>query len=85
MNNAERAAQLLEQEPLTRSELEQRLGTSQQRVSEILRKVGAHVVGYVQPPKQGRPAPLYSLEPQEASREWKFGRVSSVFDLGSRA
>lgn len=77
---------LLEQEPLTRQELESRMGIAQQRASEVLRKVGAHVVGYKPAPRQGRPAPIYAIgETRPVSRGWSFGAVSSVFDLGSRA
>jgi hypothetical protein len=78
---------MLKREPMTRRELEAELGTSQQRISEILRAVGARVVGYQPPPKQGRPAPIYAIgEEQEVSREWVFGPVASVWaGLGSRA
>jgi predicted transcriptional regulator len=82
----EHAERLLQDTPMTRRELERALNTTQQRVSEILRKLDAHVVGYVPPPAQGRPAPIYAVgDTREASREWKFGRVNSVFQLGSRA
>jgi predicted ArsR family transcriptional regulator len=87
MNNADRAAELLQHEPMTRYELECRLGTSQQRACEIIRAVGAQVVGYAQPPKQGRPAPIYALvdvEPEaKPERRLAIGRVSSVWQLGA--
>jgi predicted transcriptional regulator len=82
----EQAERLLQDTPMTRRELERALNTTQQRVSEILRKLDAHIVGYVPAPKQGRPAPIYAVgDTQEASREWKFGRVNSVFALGGVA
>ncbi len=86
MTNADRAAQMLSQEPLTRRELEGRLGTSQQRVSEILRAVGARVVGYRRAPRQGRPSPVYAIgEAAQASPRRSLGRICSVWELGSRA
>jgi predicted ArsR family transcriptional regulator len=81
--NVDRALRLLSFAPMTRAELESSLGTSQQRVSEILRAVGAHVVGYRRPPRQGRPAPLYAVGEHEASQSRPIGRVSSVWDLGA--
>lgn len=86
MNNAEHAEQLLKETPMMRYELQSSLNTSQQRVSEILRKVGAHVVGYERAPKQGRPAPIYAIgDLQPSSRGWQFGAVNSVWQLGARA
>jgi predicted ArsR family transcriptional regulator len=81
----DRATGLLEREPMTRRELESSLGTSQQRISEILRAVGAHVVGYKRAPKQGRPAPVYAIGEHEPMQSRQIGRVSSVWELGSRA
>jgi predicted ArsR family transcriptional regulator len=79
-----RAAQLLQQEPMTRHQLETSLGLSQQRVSEILRTVGAHVVGYKPAPRQGRPAPLYAVgETGQQGPRRSIGRVSSVWQLAS--
>jgi hypothetical protein len=49
--NAERAKSLLRHSPMTRFDLECRLGISQQRISEALRDVGAHVSAL-----SGRPA-----------------------------
>jgi hypothetical protein len=85
MNNQARAEQLLQQEPMTRVELEAELGASQQRVSEILRAVGAHVVGYKRAPRQGRPAPIYAIGEHEQWQCQPIGRVNSVWQLGSRA
>lgn len=80
---ADRATQLLRDVPMTRYELQCELGTNQQRVSEVLRIVGAQVVFYKQPPKQGRPAPVYALGEVEAKPErLSIGRVSSVWQLG---
>ena len=75
-----RAAQLLQDVPMTRQELEAALGTRQQRVSEVLRLIDAHVVGS-RPCKRGRSAPLYALGEQEPHR-LSIGRVTSVWDLG---
>ncbi len=84
MNNTDRAAELLQQAPMTRFELESRLGTSQQRVSEILRALGAHVVGQELAPGKGRPAPIYAIGERPAP-SYSIGHVSSVWQLGSAA
>jgi len=83
MKHAERAEQLLAERPMTRHELELALGTSQQRVSEILRAVGAQVVGSKPPARQGRRAPIYGMQqaPVPTAPIGRVGRVSSVFNL----
>lgn len=82
IERTERAKQLLLQNPMTRFELECRLGTTQPRVSEILRSLGARVVGQERAPGKGRPAPIYALgeQPQVSAH---IGRVSSVWQLGT--
>lgn len=82
-----RATQLLRDVPMTRYELQCSLGTDQQRVSEVLRLLGAQVVGQQPPPgKRGRPSPIYGLDEQQqpVSRP-TIGRVSSVWQLGAQA
>lgn len=79
--NADRAKQLLRQSPLSRFELECKLGISQQRVSEAMRDLGARVIGHEPRDCRGHPMPIYSLEqPQESAA---IRRVCSVWDLGS--
>lgn len=84
MKNADRASEMLRREAMTRYELERRLNTSQQRVSEILRAVGAQIVGYEPPARQGQPAPIYAIGEPEAKAPSQLGRVSSVWQLGAQ-
>lgn len=82
MNKRQAAVDLLTEDAMTREELERALGISQQRVSEVLRAIGAKVVGQKPPAWKGRPAPMYSLREERATSRM-IGRVSSVFDLAS--
>lgn len=85
MSKAERVRALLEERPMTRHALECELGIAQQRVSEALRELGAHVVGHQKPPNKGQPAPIYSMHPAHPSLSVDIpAGVSSVFQLGSR-
>lgn len=80
MNLTERTAQLLDEGPKTRHELERALGVSQQRVSEILRSIGAKVVAKRRDPGMGRSAPVYgNCAPKKDAEITR--PVSSVFDL----
>jgi|GEM_PF-4153354 hypothetical protein len=69
---------------MTRAKLEFSLGITQPRVSEILRVIGARVVGKEPPPGKGSPAPIYGFgEHQAAPAVRPIGRVSSVWQLGA--
>lgn len=70
MNKAERAELLLKAGPLSRHELEYRLGLSQQRVSEILRQIGAKVVAYQPRATRGHPHPIYGLESMDTGNDF---------------
>jgi hypothetical protein len=84
--NAERAKSLLRYSPMTRFDLECRLGISQQRISEALRDVGACVIGHEPAAGKGQPAPIYALEPAEVcTPAHAIGAVCSVWQLGSLA
>ena len=78
MNIAERTAELLTERPMTRFEIECTLGVGQQRVSEALRRINAHVVGHVPPARQGQPAPLYALSDTADVRP-DFGALASAW------
>jgi hypothetical protein len=81
--NAEHARELLRQGRLSRSALELSLGISQQRVSEALRDIGAHVIGHEPRDRRGHPMPIYALDDHpRATEPAPIGRVSSVWQLG---
>ena len=83
----ETARAMLERQPMTRVELCDRLNIPQQRAPELLRLVGATIVGSRRAPRQGRPAPIYGFgEPDDfCSQPVSLANVSSIFDLGARA
>lgn len=83
----ETARALLERQPMTRVELCDRLDIPQQRAPELLRLVGAAIVGSRPAPRQGRPAPIYGLGEADdfRSQSVSLANVSSIWDLGSRA
>jgi hypothetical protein len=81
--NAEHARELLRQGRLSRSALELSLGISQQRVSEAMRDIGAHVIGHEPRDRRGHPMPIYALDDHpRATEAAPIGRVSSVWQLG---
>ena len=61
----EEVVRLLSMEPMTRSELERRTGLQQQRVSEVLREIGAQVVGHQATGRKGHPAPIYAMSAEQ--------------------
>lgn len=77
---------ILTRQPMTRVELCDRLDIPQQRAPELLRLVGATIVGSRRAPRQGRPAPVYGFgEPDDfCSQPVSLANVSSIFDLGAR-
>jgi hypothetical protein len=62
------AITLLSTGPLPRREIERRLGLSQQRVSEVLRAIGAQVVAYEPRDIRGHPHPIYGMCGTDAPR-----------------
>ena len=83
----ERARAMLERQPMTRVELCDSLEVPQQRIPELLRLLGANVVGSRSAPRQGRPAPIYGFgEPDDHNAQpVSLANVSCVWDLGARA
>jgi predicted ArsR family transcriptional regulator len=83
----EMARALLTRQPMTRVELCCFLEIPQQRAPELLRLVGATIVGSRPAPRQGRPAPIYGLgEPDDfPSQPVSLANLTCVWELGARA
>jgi predicted ArsR family transcriptional regulator len=77
-DNKQRAAELLRANPMTRHELENKLGIRQQRVNEVLREIGAFVIGNEPRSTRGRPAPIYALE-ERSQPAMDFGGLQGVW------
>lgn len=88
----EAVRELLAHDRLTRAELVDTTGLPQQRISELIRAVGAFIVGVKHPEEvragsgNNKPAPQYSLtlsdKPQSVRQASALPRVNSVWALG---
>jgi hypothetical protein len=81
----EMARALLTRQPMTRVELCCFLEIPQQRAPELLRLVGATIVGSRPAPRQGRPAPIYAVGEVETSESVSLANLTCVWELGARA
>jgi predicted ArsR family transcriptional regulator len=81
----EMARALLTRQPMTRVELCGFLDVPQQRAPELLRLVGATIVGSRPAPRQGRPAPVYAVGEVEITESVSLANLTCVWELGARA